>query len=106
MDILFTALALVILVGCVACVWLCVLNRQACAEYEEHLRRSIGRIAALEAGFDSLSTQHAKLRGKFYATQAPVAERDNVELAQVIDRERLRKEHASRMMPPGVNRGA
>lgn len=110
MQTLLTVLALLVTSLSVFCAVLCERLRRECAEHEESLRRHIGRIGALEAGFDSLSAQHAKLRGKFYAQLVPPETPRDEHTVDAFDglteREKLRKEHAARMIPPGVNRGA
>ena len=85
MDLLSTAISTAIgmsaLIGCIFCTASAFKARNECHETENSLRRSVGRIAALEAETDVLAKQIQKLRGKFYASHA-VSETS--EIAQVI----------------------
>lgn len=109
MQILFTTLALVILSGCVVCAVIAYRNACECSEIEDALRRHVGRIAANELGLDALTNQHRKLAGRFYASlegAAPKGDPDTPDPQDGLsDRERLRKEHSARMIPPGTNHG-
>ena len=82
MDWLFTASALVLLSGCVLCVVLAFRARNECDDVETNLRRSLGRIAALEAELDVLSKQIHKLRGKLYGDRATQDEKLQTEIAR------------------------
>lgn len=108
METLFTAFALVVvLLGCVVAAFIAWRNATECSEIEDSLRRHIGRIAANEAGIESLEAQLGKLRGKFYATQVK-RDPDTVDALPpqegLTDRERLRREHASAILPAGTMR--
>lgn len=104
---LVTAFALVVLLlGCVLAAFIAWRNALECSEIEDGLRRHIGRIAANEAGIESLEAQIGKLRGKFYASQVkrdpdtdPLPPNDGL-----TDRERLRRAHASDILPAGSKR--
>jgi len=72
MQTLSTALAL--FGAAVACLmaWRAGILAERASEHEIQLRRQLGRVGALEEALASLSSQHAKLRGKFYSSLAPV----------------------------------
>ena len=82
MDWISTGLALVALSCCVFCVAQCFGARNECAETETSLRRSLGRIAALEAEADVLAKQLHKLRGKLYADKSGTDEKLQTEIAR------------------------
>jgi hypothetical protein len=107
MEILFTAFAIVAFLGTAICAAFAYRNAQECSEIEDGLRRHIGRIAANEAHCESLEAQLQKLRGKFYASQVK-RDPDTIDALPpndgLTDRERLRREHASDIMPAGVKR--
>ena len=82
MDWLFTASALVLLCGCVLCVCLAFRARNECDDVETNMRRSLGRIAALEAELDVCQRQLQKLRGKLYGDKQNTDEKLQTEIAR------------------------
>jgi hypothetical protein len=85
MDTISTAFALVALVSSCIATACCIgafRARNECDEIETNLRRSLGRIAAVEAELDVLGKQLHKLRGKFYANRNEEQEKAAIEIAR------------------------
>lgn len=82
MEWILTGCALALLIGCTICAVLAFRARNEAADIEDHLRRSLGRIAALEAELDVLAKQLQKLRGKLYADKTADQEKLPIAIAE------------------------
>lgn len=81
MEMLSTALSLFCALAGAWCLWRCTSLAEQCEVGVRRVRAMAARLLALESGLETLTAQHVRLRGAFYAERRfrPSQEREELE---------------------------